>query len=436
MASKRQTVFAIVAGLFFYVIFIKLGNAVILDRVIAPPANATEVFYESWPAKWGFWLSIPVLIAGLVAAPWGKLKFRWAFALPLVWLVWEMIAAGNTINRPLSSHTVAHFTVCVAMFYAGCLAMQGNSKSWVIWIGLGLALCWVIRAGFEQHFGGLAATRALLNSPEGRKQFTEDMLNNPDFMKRMASERIFSTFMYPNTLAGGLILVLPLTMVFMWRLIPKKVRFPMRVAMVAIFGGTGLACLYWSGSKAGWLVALTIGLIALGHSALPKTWKRGLICGVLILGVAGFAIKYAAFFHKDRNSVGARFAYWRVAMMIVKAHPLTGTGPGTFGIPYNRLKRTDDEPTKICHNDYLEQACDSGIPGFLCYSAMMVLILATLYRYRIANKSRDWMTLAVWLGVLGLCLHSTVEFHLYIPALAWVQFFLLGWLCSQELSLK
>ena len=35
---------------------------------------------------------------------------------------------------------------------------------------------------------------------------------------------------------------------------------------------------------------------------------------------------------------------------------------------------------------------------------------------------------AVWLGVLGWSLQSLVEFSLYLPALAWPAFVLLGWL--------
>jgi hypothetical protein len=422
-------VFAVIIGLFLYVTIVKLGNAVILDSLIPPPANATEVFYESWPTNCGYWLLIPVVIMGLFTISWDRLKFRWVFAFPALWLGWEMIASTNSIGPGLTSQTMKHFTVCVVLFYVGLFGLKRTSPTWPIWTGIALALCWVIRAGFEQHFGGLAATRAMLSSPAGKLQLSPETLNNPDFIKRMASDRIFSTFMYPNTLAGGLILLLPLTVVFMWRLIPK-VRLPTRIAFVTIFAGTGLACLYWSGSKAGWLVALTIGLIALAHSALPLKWKRGLICGVLVLGVVGFAVKYAAFFHKERNSVGARFAYWRAALIIIKDHPILGTGPGTFQIPYGRLKRPDDEATKLCHNDYLEEATDSGIPGFLCYTAMIVFLLVTLYRYRIAGKPRDWMTFSIWLGILGLSLHSAVEFHLYIPALAWPQFFLLGWLAS------
>ena len=39
---------------------------------------------------------------------------------------------------------------------------------------------------------------------------------------------------------------------------------------------------------------------------------------------------------------------------------------------------------------------------------------------------------AVWLGLLGLFLHSGMEFNLYYPALAWPAFFLLGWLWGVE----
>jgi hypothetical protein len=422
--------FALVAGLFFFVTIIKFGDPVILDNVSTPPANLTEVFYESWPSKWGFWLSVPVIVAGLLAIPWNQLKFHRILALPTLWLAWEFIASAQSVSRELTAQTMAHFTICVALFYLGCFALQGTSRTWPVWTGISLALCWVIRAGFDQHFGGLEATRLMIYAGHNALDIPPDALKNPEFIKRIASNRIYSTFVYANALAGGLVLMLPLTLVFMWRLTPK-VRLAGRIAFVMILGGTGLACLYWSGSKAGWLVALTVGLIALGHSALPLKWKRGLICGLLVLGVAAFAVKYAAFFQKEHNSVGARFAYWRAALLVVRSHPWTGTGPGTFQVPYQTVKRFEDEPTKLCHNDYLEQASDSGIPGFIIYSAMILVILYRLYRYSSNAKSGDWMAFAVWLGVFGLCLHSLVEFHLYIPALAWTQFFLMGWLASR-----
>jgi O-antigen ligase len=243
----------------------------------------------------------------------------------------------------------------------------------------------------------------------------------------MASDRIYSTFVYANAFAGGLVLLLPVTLVFLWRLSPK-VRRPIRIAFVAILGGCGLACLYWSGSKAGWLVALTAGLIALWHSALPRKWKLRLIGAILVVGLLGFAVKYAAFFQKQRNSVGARFIYWRGALQIIAQHPIVGTGPGTFSIPFAQIKPPDAEMARLCHNDYLEQGSDSGVFGLISYATMILTFITLLYRYSTRKHPVDWLPFAVWLGLFSLALHSLVEFHLYIPSLAWPMFFLMGWL--------
>jgi O-antigen ligase len=109
---------------------------------------------------------------------------------------------------------------------------------------------------------------------------------------------------------------------------------------------------------------------------------------------------------------------------------LFGTGPGTFQIPYEQIKRPKDEMARLVHNDYLEQATDSGILGMVSYTGMILAFLYWLYRYRIKKVPLDWLYFAIWLGLCGLCLHSMVEFHLYIPALAWPMFFLFGWLLS------
>jgi O-antigen ligase len=147
--------------------------------------------------------------------------------------------------------------------------------------------------------------------------------------------------------------------------------------------------------------------------------------------------------------VGARFDYWEAAVRTVIANPLFGTGPGTFYIPYRQIKRPESEPAKLVHNDYLEQASDSGLPGFLAYAAFIVGILAwTAPRTRqrpapspsasklaaIPFPSTDWEAFLVWLGLLGWALQGLMEFGLYIPALAWPAFSLMGWLLGSKLS--
>ena len=382
-----------------------------------------------------------MIVAGLAAVRWKTLSFKWPLALPLGWLGWQFIAGTQTVSPKLTHLTLEHFSTCVILFYLGCFGLKDVRNPWPLWTGLALALCWVMRMGLDQHFGGLEATRRFLAQMKDGADVPPGTLNDPVFLKRIASSRIFSTFSNADALAGGIELLLPVTLVFLWQITPK-VRTAMRWLFVAILGGAGLACLYWSGSKAGWLVTLIIAMVALGHSTLAMKWKRILIWGVLILGVAAFGIRFAESFRNQNISVVSRSAYWQAALQITANHPVLGTGPGTFSVVYGaqlkaeqarqavgddgQIKRPDDDFARLCHNDYLEQACDSGLPGFLAYTALIAGYLSWLYRYRIRKNQGFSACFAVWLGLLGLCLHSAVEYHLYIPALAWPMFFLMG----------
>ena len=364
--------FAFVAGLFLFVSILKFGNPVILDDILVPPENFLAAVFESWRVEWGYWLMLPLIVTGLFAMRWKGLNLRWP-----------------------------------------------------------LALCWVIRAGLQQHFGGLEATRQLLSQMKDWADLPPGTLSNPAYLKRIASSRIFSTFSNPDALAGAIELLLPVTLVFLWQITPK-VRTSVRMGFVAILGGCGLACVFWSGSKGGWLITLIVGTIAFGHSTFSKKWKQILIYGLLIIGIAGFGIRYAASLQKQQVSVSTRFTYWRAAFQIAAKHPLLGTGPGTFSVLYSQIKQPGEDFARLCHNDYLEQASDSGFPGFLIYTGMILAYLSHLYRCRAKNTRAFSISFAVWLGLLGLCLHSAIDYHLYIPALAWPMFFLTGFALNSK----
>jgi O-antigen ligase len=132
--------------------------------------------------------------------------------------------------------------------------------------------------------------------------------------------------------------------------------------------------------------------------------------------------------------------------------------------------------SRLVHNDYLEQASDSGFIGLASYAAFIIGALTWSYR-KIApglwtgvtaagpsksDESLDsghgkrkrtpkaseqgrgiadimekwfvadsWLAFAVWLGVLGWSLQCLLEFSLYIPALSWPAFAFLGWLLGR-----
>src|ERR1041384_4104178 len=107
------------------------------------------------------------------------------------------------------------------------------------------------------------------------------------------------------------------------------------------------------------------------RAPVARRWKLLLIGVVLAGGLAGFFLKYAGFFQRGATSVSARFDYWRAALRTVAAKPVFGTGPGTFSIAYEAIKRPESEMSRLTHNDYLQQASDSGLIGFATYATFM-----------------------------------------------------------------
>jgi O-antigen ligase len=92
--------------------------------------------------------------------------------------------------------------------------------------------------------------------------------------------------------------------------------------------------------------------------------------------------------------------------------------------------------SRLVHNDYLEQASDSGLPGAVLYLSFIASSLVyTRPRRLLARDGRTdsglLMHFAVWLGVLGWAVQGFLEFGLYLPALAWPAFALVGMLLGR-----
>ena len=79
---------------------------------------------------------------------------------------------------------------------------------------------------------------------------------------------------------------------------------------------------------------------------------------------------------------------------------------------------------RLTHNDYLEQFSDSGLIGGASYGVWIFLALATAGKnlWRVGNA----VSFAVFAGLLGWFVQGFGEFSLYVPALAWTSFTLLG----------
>lgn len=478
-AARASAWLALWSGAVFGVALVKLGSPVILAEKVHPPQNLLEMLMLSWPVRWGYallglWLLGAVALAWRLplARPGATLRgwWRWTPWLLLGWLVWQALAAWHTVEPRLTRLVLPHFLACGACFLAGRFVLARTRHAELFWGVMAAAVAVTLVGGMDQRFGGLEETRRQFEQlpPEMRAA-----MDTPEFRARLASQRVFSTFFYPNAFAGGLLLALPAAVALVWRwgtrrhgelaavagtapspcpspkgrgnigrqcgiAVPPsscpspKGRGERHWGLAAVAAGAtalaGVACLIWTGSKAGWLLALAVGVVVLMLGSWPRRYK--VLCGLALvaIGLAFFAWKYSGYLSRGAPSVGARLTYWRVAWDNACRHPWLGTGPGTFAAVYRVNKPPEAEMTHLTHNDYLQQATDSGWPGLVWHAGF---ILGMLVGTRPVRWTAGWPA-AAWLGVLGWALQGMVEFGLYLPALAWPAFLWLGWLRAER----
>lgn len=419
--------FAGLLGLLLGVGMLKFGNPVILDHLVETPRGLDEWRVFAWPLRIAYAGLVGVGLLGLALVVRQGVRSpcpHWLPGLLAAWLGWQVLATMTSIDPPLSKTILAHFIACAACFTLGHLGLGPMRETRVFWLCLVLGFVGVLGTAFEQHFGGLAATRKMILESRDAAQLPAE------YLARIQSNRVFSTLVYPNALAGALLLLLPPTVFLAWRAGNEKLRGRRGGRVVAgVVLAAGLAVMVWSGSKAGWLLTMAVTGLVLFHLPWPRRWKVTAVTSLTLLGLTGFGFVYAEKLRRGPTSVIARVDYWSAALKGFAERPVLGQGPGAFKRVYGRVKRPESEMAQLAHNDYLQQATDSGVPGFALYTGFVIASLVWLYRRR--PTTGDGLLAAVWLGLVAWFSQGLVEFGLYIPATAWTAFALLGWLLGQ-----
>lgn len=446
--------YALAFGLFLGLAILKFGNPVVLDQKIFPPVSLAEYWSDSWPIHWANWIFLPLVVIGgtlIISSPGAPTPLpagvrqrrwlRWLFLLPLLWFGWQMISATQTVDADLTATTLWQFFGCVACYFIGAFLLRNPRLLHFLLAGIlaGFLIC-LVRA-LDQRIEFPQSERFLLEGQRtGWTNATPDMMLelrrdqtiittngvevvNPALLARFAKGRVMGTLVYPNALAGIILLLFPVSLVFAFNQ-TKKLRPIIRLLTIAMTVALGFLAFYWSGSKFGWLIAMLIGGFYLFRLPWPMKLKIMTLIIVAVLGLGVFAIRFHTYFANGATSATARLDYWRAAVQTTGSHPLFGSGPGTFQRPYAKLKSPEAEMARLAHNDYLEQFSDSGLPGGVLYC--LWIVAALIFVGQNLWKSENQTIFAIFLGLLGWFIQGLGEFELFIPALAWIAFVLLG----------
>ena len=469
LKSFRIRAFTWISGMLVMLGILKFGTPVILQDQLETPKEWIEWIFFAWPMETAYALFAAWLLIGIRVLPFRKSTFPKFLWLPLIWLGWQFLSGLFTVDKSLTQAVLAHFIVLIGLFYGGYFLLSRCDSLRGISIMATIGLVMTMWSGTEQKFGGLEATRQMIyqqsywqtSYPEAflkkamtDQQWLQNVSRDPNllqnaaaeygfssrveyagegdsplerdlaFLEKIGKDRIFGTLFYPNALAAAILLLLPLSLFCLWNA-TSRLQTPSRLLILACFALWAIACIYWSGSKGGWLVAMIVMCLAFLFAKVPRALKVGLVFVLLMGGGGLFSWKYQDYFQKGATSVGARFEYWRAAWETSLDHPVLGTGPGTFMRAFSKTKTDGAEMTRLTHNDYLQQASDAGWPSAIIYAVWM---FGSLYWLRPKKLGDQPIREVIWLGLVALALQNFIEFGLYIPAIAWPYFLLLGWL--------
>jgi hypothetical protein len=191
--------------------------------------------------------------------------------------------------------------------------------------------------------------------------------------QRILANNVFATFAHPNSLAGYLVLILPVAAG--WSLTGRR-QLGWSGQIGLAFGLTlllGLA-LWLTHSRGAILALVLVGLaLALGYG-YAFLWKHKVWVLATLLGVGGTLIAFlrsdwsSASLGKNPQTMSYRLDYWTATWHMILDHPLLGVGPGNFGRFYPRyMSDTAIEKVSDPHNWLLEIWASCGIFALLAF---------------------------------------------------------------------
>jgi O-antigen ligase len=245
--------------------------------------------------------------------------------------------------------------------------------------------------------------------------------------------RIYSILGDANMTASFLNLLIPLALV---RIGSTKARFSRLLLALWLLGA--LIVQFFTSSRGGWLgtataVAASVGLlvIASGGRGRIETWWRILRArpwlllltglGIAILAAGGTWLGLKQLQHPSHGGIlAARREFWLSAWHAFLSSPLWGTGPFTYGTQFTKYMPTPPRrPYPHAHSYLVTTAAETGLIG-LAASGWMVLAIVLAFKRTWQSAGREHRLLMAGgsASLLGLSVHSLVDNHVGVPAIA------------------
>lgn len=206
-----------------------------------------------------------------------------------------------------------------------------------------------------------------------------------------AGWRIFGTSS-PDYLAAYMLLMFPVSLAF-----AVTARERMLKGLLLLVSFLQLATIFPTQSRFA-LISLVVEAAVVGAywlvsrrqgSASKRLSPATIGAAVAIVAVVGILGRpvIQRLTHNQANSGAFRVLTWRGSVRLAKAHPITGTGLGTWQYAYQRYAEAGF--TRVAHNSYLQLLDDSGAPGLILLLTLLGVGGATAWRGVVKETEDD-----------------------------------------------
>lgn len=355
--------------------------------------------------------------------------FRTHLDIPiLTFFLFIGVSSLKSVGSAVSLSFIYQFMSYVLLFFLVANNLRTEEARRAVIFALFLSTFLLSIYGIYQYFWGLDITRmkvALYHSGEFP----------PEFMTRLGTDKVFSTFVFPPALAGFLLLVMPLSI---------SMGFVGRSRFERIFCGfisfpLILWCLILTFSKGGWVSAvLSMVVFVFIWLTVIKRVKKNVvaigvtICVLIFILLIVFDCLPKATFSGFIGSFGVRVGYWKSIPPMVRDFFLIGSGPGTFGIMYPGYRILLGRETQMAHNNYLQVLVETGVFGLVAFLWIWIRFLRRGIRLIFAEKVDRMLILACFAGIIGFLIQGFVDFGLYVPGITMTVFLFLGLIEAKE----
>jgi len=402
----------VVAGLaaLAFVAPLKFTTPVVMQSLVALP-GAGEWLALTWPNQLGVMFAFAAFVWLVIDPDRMQTRVDWLFVLPLILVLAQLPALTRSIYPHVSADTLMHLATCALLFYAAAWYARDGADATRIFGALALAAMVTCLIALKQSAGGLQETR----------EFAANLPVSDELRARMQSNRVFGTFVYPNTLAGFLVVAFAPAMAWLW--VRGRTWVPaVKWLALAFAGGLMLVTLGLTGSRGGFVAFAVMVVTWLWCLSRRAGVRAAIVAGAMALALVAGMVGLGK---RGTSSLEARLDYWRGAVAIARDFPAFGTGPGTFGSIYPKYKTADTEEAQLVHNNYLQMWSDAGVAAFVVFLALWAVALRDGYRLT-KERAGDAAVIAIVPALAGWVVHGLVDFDLYVPGIAYPVFALLG----------